>query len=793
MAAKKNDRAIGNEGTISPDSIEALRAANELFIQFMRRSPVYAYIKSVTPTESRILLASDNYQQMLDISNLDIVGKTIGELFPAEFAEKITSDDWVAFANGKVLALDKYMNGRNYVTIKFPFVHGDKNILAGYIVDVTVNEQAQKELRESEENFRLSHDESPLGLCVVTAEGEILYANRALLDMYDFESDEDLKATSLEEKYTPESYAEHRLREEKQRRGEQVPSNYEIAIIDGDGHVRNIEVYRKEVPWSGEVRFQLFHYDVTSRKEADERLREKADELTAREEKLRGESDALRTREEVLRAESESLKGREEKLREETELLRSGEEKLRAGTEVLREDMERLLRERETLQASDGKLREHRENIKKDREALRADEGKLQDESKTLREESEALRACEDKLREDVESLKAREDRLREGTESLRSGEEKLRADRESLMARGEKLKEEEGALKQREGTMRALFEAVGSAVAVADMAGKIVDVNKAWLDMSGYGDRTDVIGKSRLDFIVEEDRIAFARGQDDDGSAGTRVPVEMTMLRKDGGRYLCESISGPMCDASGNAVGVVYVDRDITRRRTAERAVLASLGEKEYLLQEINRQARNNLNSVLALMEMQRKTAEKSMWRSAPVLTPAYVSAFENRVRAMALVHERLYRSTNISFIDMQDYLDALVSNLRTSLDISAEISCSVNAAGIALKPEAAVPLGMVVNELATNAFKHAFPENKPQFGAENCRVSVSLERRGDDYKLIVDDNGAGLPKSFRLAETSTLGLQLVKMLGVDQLGGRLALNRTRGTRYILRFKAGG
>ena len=776
MAAKKSDKARENEGMPGPDSAEALRAGNELFTQFMRRSPVYAYIKSVTPTESRILMASDNYQEMLGISNLDIVGKTAAELFPPEFADKITGDDWVSFANGKVLVLDKYMNERNYVTIKFPFVLGDKNILAGYIVDVTANEEAQRELREREDTFRRSHDDSPLGICVVTAEGDVLYANQALLDMYGFESDEDLKETSLEEKFTPECYAEHRTREEKQKRGEQVPSNYEIDIIGKDGHVRNIEVFRKEVTWRGEKRFQLFHYDITERRETDESLRRGSEALRAGEEKLRAESEALKDREEKLRTESETLRSAEKKLRTGSEALRAGEEKLRVESEELREGMDRLLREREIQQTSDEKLREQREAVRREREELRADRDKLLAEGKALREQAESLRAREDNLRAETESLKAREEAVRAGSEALRAGEEKLRADTESLGAR--------------EGTMHTLFDAVGAALAVTDMEGKIIDVNKAWLEMSGYGDRSEVIGKNRSNFVSEKDREIFAQVLADSRAAGTVAPIEMTMLRRDGGRYLCEVSGRVMRGASGEAEGVVYVDRDITKRRTAEQMVLASLGEKELLLRDINRQARNNLNAVIALTEMHWKTAERSLLRPMPVMTPAAIITAENRIRAMALVYERLERSANISLIDVQDYLSALVANLRTSLDVSPEISCSVNAAGTALKPETAVCVGMVVNELVTNAFEHAFPDNKPQFGADKCEVSVSVERKGGEHTLIVDDNGVGLPKNFKLSETATLGLHLVKMLGVDQLGGRLTLNRTRGTRYLLKFR---
>jgi two-component sensor histidine kinase len=259
-------------------------------------------------------------------------------------------------------------------------------------------------------------------------------------------------------------------------------------------------------------------------------------------------------------------------------------------------------------------------------------------------------------------------------------------------------------------------------------------------------------------------------------------------MLRKDGSEYLCEASNSVMYDASGNAVGVVYVDRDITNRRTAEKMVLASLEGKEILFREAHNHAKNDLDAVITLLEIQRKMLAKPLGR--PAMTPAALSTLENRVKSVALVHERLSKSQNAPYIDSQDYLSALVSHLRTSLDAPPEILCSVNAAGIAMKLDTAVPVGMIVNELATNALKYAFPDNKPCYGADRCEITISMERKNAEYTLIVDDNGVGLPKGFILAKTSTLGLHLVRMLGVDQLGGKLALNRTRGTRFVLRFK---
>ena len=154
-----------------------------------------------------------------------------------------------------------------------------------------------------------------------------------------------------------------------------------------------------------------------------------------------------------------------------------------------------------------------------------------------------------------------------------------------------------------------------------------------------------------------------------------------------------------------------------------------------------------------------------------------------------MALIHERLYQSHNPSHIDFQDYLSALISQLRTSLSAPPDLICSVNAKGITFNLDTAVPVGIIVNELVTNTLKYAFPKNQPCFGADRCEMMISLERKNAEYTLIVDDNGVGLPKMSSLAKTPALGLRLVRMLGVDQLGGKLTLNRTRGTRFVLRF----
>ncbi|PZN76377.1 MAG: hypothetical protein DM484_16880 [Candidatus Methylumidiphilus alinenensis] len=141
---------------------ESLHKSQELLSLFIRHSPIYAFIKQVTPTESRVIEASDNYQQMIGVAGQDMKGKSMSELFPSELAEKMTADDRAVVSNSSLLKLDEHFNGRDYSTIKFPIMVGDETLLAGYSIDITERKANEKSLQESESRFRSMADCAPV-------------------------------------------------------------------------------------------------------------------------------------------------------------------------------------------------------------------------------------------------------------------------------------------------------------------------------------------------------------------------------------------------------------------------------------------------------------------------------------------------------------------------------------------------------------------------------------------------------------------------------------------------------
>ncbi|MDS4022811.1 MAG: PAS domain S-box protein [Candidatus Competibacter sp.] len=246
-------------------------------------------------------------------------------------------------------------------------------------------------------------------------------------------------------------------------------------------------------------------------------------------------------------------------------------------------------------------------------------------------------------------------------------------------------------------------------------------------------------------------------------------------------GEIWVEGHSTPVREPDGGILWHGYV-QDITERKRAEAALRALLEEKEVLLREVHHRVKNNLAAIIDLLELQRGNVA-----DAPM--SSLLAELGHRIHSMALVHEMLYQSGNLSRVDFHGYLQALVGHLRDSLDPHGAIQLGVTVPEIGMNLDTAIPCGLIVNELVTNALKYAFPERRPRPGAEACEIVVAVDWDGATYTLTITDNGIGLPAALDWTTTRTLGLRLVRMLGQHQLRGRIELDGAGGTRFSLRF----
>jgi two-component sensor histidine kinase len=215
---------------------------------------------------------------------------------------------------------------------------------------------------------------------------------------------------------------------------------------------------------------------------------------------------------------------------------------------------------------------------------------------------------------------------------------------------------------------------------------------------------------------------------------------------------------------------------REILDRERAESRLRASLREKDTLLQEIHHRVKNNLQVVSSLLKLQSRTVQD------PV-TLQVLQESQNRLRSMALIHERLYQSDSLAQIDFAEYLRSLTRYLvRSYRSVSGPVAVGFQVESIPLSIERAVPCGLIVNELVSNALKYAFPGGRPG------KVEVGLSRADGHLWLSVRDDGVGLPEDLDVEKLDSLGLQLVYMLA-GQLGGEVHIDTRLGTTFEISF----
>ncbi|TAN39436.1 MAG: sensor histidine kinase, partial [Nitrospirae bacterium] len=208
------------------------------------------------------------------------------------------------------------------------------------------------------------------------------------------------------------------------------------------------------------------------------------------------------------------------------------------------------------------------------------------------------------------------------------------------------------------------------------------------------------------------------------------------------------------------------------------------SLSEKELLLHEIHHRVKNNMQVITSLLDLQLGYLENKDPREL-------FSDIKNRIRTMSLVHEKLYLAKDLSHVDFSDYIATLVSNLYKFNNLGQDrIALRLDIEDISLGIDTAIPCGLIVNELITNALKYAFPGERTGEIQVRLRVLEAASDAGAEYELTVSDNGVGIPESLDLNQVKSLGLYLVTTLARHQLQGTVQLNRTGGTGFVISFR---
>ncbi|MFW5797344.1 MAG: PAS domain-containing sensor histidine kinase [Spirochaetota bacterium] len=281
----------------------------------------------------------------------------------------------------------------------------------------------------------------------------------------------------------------------------------------------------------------------------------------------------------------------------------------------------------------------------------------------------------------------------------------------------------------------------------------------------------SEVLGRSVLELHPEEERAEMTERFRRVIQTGENLNEELYVLRRDGSSVPVLFTANPVFTPQGESGGIVVVAVDISERMRAERAVEASLREKEVLLQEIHHRVKNNMQIISSILSLEIGQL------SDPAVTEA-LEISQSRIRSMSLIHEKLYQSGDLARVDLADYIGDLCRDLRAMSPEGAGISLELEAESVVAGVNLAIPFGLVVNELVTNAFKYA------ALGSEAIQVTVSLRMTSEGTELVVSDNGPGMPADFDVDANTSLGMELVRSL-VSQLQGTVSYRSEGGVTW--------
>ena len=729
------------------ESINENKKAEEALVENERTAQ--ALLNTIPETvfmqdlKGHILALNDTAAKRFGYSKEKLIGKCVYDLFPEKVAKARKEKLKELIKTKEPTEFRDERNGRFYDTIGYPLFDTDKNIskVIVFAKDITQQLLAARAIKESEERYRDLTESSPEAI-IVHFGGKILFANKAASTLLGYDKPDEMLGKNIMSFLHPDYRATVIERINKITvLNKEVPIAEE-KFIKKDGEYIDVEVTSLPFSYRGNTAVQVIARDISFRKEAEKALKQSEERYRA---------FITQSTEGIYRMELERP----------VKITVSSKQQVKhlykyCYIAECNDVMAAMYSCKKASELSGIKLinlhggSENPHNINRLTEFINSSYRILNKESQEQDKDG--------KIKYFVNNA--------------------VGIVEDGYLTRIWGTQTDVTELREKEAEIRKLSRAVEQSpvsIIITNTAGDIEYVNPKFTNVTGYSAR-EVKGKNPRILKSGEKSLLEYKELWDTIKSGNEWQGEFHNKKKNGKLFWESALITPIKNDKGDITHFLSIKQDITEQKYNDEQLKQSLKEKEVMLREIHHRVKNNLQIISSLLKLQ------GGYTNDPVASE-YLKISQQRVRTMALIHQQLYRSDDLSGIDFGEYLKKLIEHLFSVYGIDkSKIKLNINANRIFLSIEKAIPCGLIVNELVTNSIKHAFTQKN------NSEIEAVLSQENNSYKMIIKDNGTGFPKDVDFRNTSSLGMQLVITL-TEQLGGILELNNGTGTEFIITF----
>jgi len=658
----------------------------------------------------------------------ELLGMNVNEFFEPDVLELRKSRIEEATELKKAIHFQDVRNKYYFENIIFPvFENGTISKIIIFAKDVTDRINAVGIIRESEERYQELVDSSPYPILIHLNE-KFVYSNTAGLKLLGFDSSEELFGKSIWDFVHPDYTGIINERIQLIKDGARIVPSKEEKFIKRDGTVLDVETIALPFLFKGTTAIQTIINDITDKKRIEWTLAEHQRMLSTLLNNLPGIAYRCKNDEkwtmEFISEGCKELTGYSS-----SQLVNNN--KL-SYSEIIHPEYRRQIWD--TVQASLNEKKQF-ELVYKIITSNKAEKW-VWEKGEGVYDKMHKLVALEGFIT-DITEMKNKDERLRK--------------------------------------LSRAVEQSPASIV-ITDLKGNIEYVNPKFTEITGY-ESYEVLGENPRILKSGENPKEIYEQLWNNLTSGIEWRGIFLNRKKDGSFFWESALISPVKNEVGVTTHYLAVKEDITEQKLKDERLQNSLKEKELMLREIHHRVKNNLQIISSLLKLQATyiTDESSL---------EFFRISQDRVKSMALIHQQLYRSNDLSSINFGDYLRNLTTHLFQAYGVNeGNIRLTIDAKNIYIGIDTAIPCGLLINELISNSLKHAFPGNRK--GKINVKMEIIEENK---FSLIISDNGIGFPEDIDFRNTKSLGMQLVITL-TDQIDGKIELIRGNGTTFKITF----